>query len=50
LLPAKDGRVLVLEVNAVPGWRALAKACNLDIAAEVVNYIEDRATSVQNEH
>ncbi len=32
LLPARDGRLLVLEVNAVPGWRGLAQALNVDIA------------------
>ncbi|MFO0809961.1 MAG: 30S ribosomal protein S6--L-glutamate ligase [Gemmataceae bacterium] len=28
----------VLEVNAVPGWRALAPACGVDVAAAVVRY------------
>jgi ribosomal protein S6--L-glutamate ligase len=39
LLPTKDGRTLVLEVNAVPGWRALAKACSVDIGREVLNLL-----------
>jgi RimK family alpha-L-glutamate ligase len=38
LLPTKDGHV-VLEVNAVPGWRALAPACGLDVATAVVRYL-----------
>ena len=40
LLPAADGRLLVLEVNAVPGWKAVAAACETDIAAEVVSLFE----------
>jgi ribosomal protein S6--L-glutamate ligase len=39
LLPAEGGYV-VLEVNAVPGWRALAPACGVDVAASVVRYLE----------
>jgi RimK family alpha-L-glutamate ligase len=38
LLPAADGRVFVLEVNAVPGWQALARTLEVDIAAEVLAY------------
>jgi ribosomal protein S6--L-glutamate ligase len=36
LLPDHDGRLLVLEVNAVPGWKALAKATGIDVAAELL--------------
>ncbi len=39
LLPTRDGRVVVLEVNAVPGWRGLAKALNVDIAGEFLKTI-----------
>jgi ribosomal protein S6--L-glutamate ligase len=38
LLPARDGQVYVLEVNAVPGWRALAKTLDIDVAALVLEY------------
>jgi RimK family alpha-L-glutamate ligase len=38
LLPGPDGRCLVLEVNAVPGWRALAPVAGIDIAAALVAY------------
>jgi ribosomal protein S6--L-glutamate ligase len=38
-LPANGGYV-VLEVNAVPGWRALAPACGVDVAAAVVRFLE----------
>lgn len=38
LLPTTDGRLLVLEVNAVPGWRGTAKALDVDIARKVVEH------------
>jgi ribosomal protein S6--L-glutamate ligase len=40
LLPTTEGHV-VLEVNAVPGWRALAPACGVDVAAAVVRHLEN---------
>lgn len=39
LLPARDGRLLVLEVNAVPGWRGLAQTLKVDIAKTFLNWI-----------
>ena len=40
LLPeAGSGRLIVLEVNAVPGWRALSAATGVDVAAEVLGYL-----------
>jgi ribosomal protein S6--L-glutamate ligase len=36
LLPGPGGGWFVLEVNAIPGWRALAAATGRDIAADVV--------------
>ncbi len=42
LLPAPDGRLLALEVNAVPGWKALAQATGVDIAARVLRFVEQR--------
>lgn len=36
LLPLRDGRLMVLEVNAVPGWKGLAAALDIDIAREVL--------------
>jgi ribosomal protein S6--L-glutamate ligase len=38
LLPTDHGYV-VLEVNAVPGWRALAAACGIDVAANAVGHL-----------
>jgi ribosomal protein S6--L-glutamate ligase len=36
-------RVVVLEVNAVPGWRALARVTGSDIAAEILTALIDLA-------
>jgi len=40
LLPGPEGERYVLEVNAVPGWRALAPVTQTDVAATVIRYIE----------
>lgn len=39
LLPGPGGELYVIEVNAVPGWRALAAASGVDVAREVVRYL-----------
>lgn len=41
LLPGPDGALTVIEVNAVPGWRALAAVTGCDIAAEVVRCLTE---------
>jgi ribosomal protein S6--L-glutamate ligase len=41
LLPDERGEWLVIEVNAVPGWRALAPACGIDVAAKVVRFLAE---------
>jgi ribosomal protein S6--L-glutamate ligase len=38
--PGGDG-YYVLEVNAVPGWRALAPTCNVDVAAAIIGFLAD---------
>jgi len=43
LLPAADGRVFVLEVNAVPGWRGLESVVGPEVAAAVADHIADLA-------
>lgn len=43
LVPAPDGSPLVVEVNAVPGWRALEKVIGVDVATEVVRHLEATA-------
>ena len=42
LLPRPDGGYYVLEVNAVPGWRALAPTTGIDVASEIIGYLESR--------
>lgn len=42
LLPGRDGRVYVLEVNAIPGWRGLAQVTEVDIAACIVDHMVRR--------
>ena len=39
LLPARDGRLYAIEVNAVPGWRALAAATGVDVSRAVLQWI-----------
>jgi RimK family alpha-L-glutamate ligase len=43
LLPARDGRLLAIEVNAVPGWRALCDVTGVDVAAKVLEFLERSA-------
>jgi RimK family alpha-L-glutamate ligase len=45
LLPRPDGGYHVLEVNAVPGWRALAPATGVDVALEIIRYLGSNARS-----
>ncbi|HXT57691.1 MAG TPA: RimK family alpha-L-glutamate ligase [Pirellulales bacterium] len=40
LLPGRDGRLYAIEVNAVPGWKALARSLGIDVAALVLEYVE----------
>jgi RimK family alpha-L-glutamate ligase len=39
LLPGRDGRLYVIEVNAVPGWKGLAKALHVDVARLVLDFV-----------
>jgi ribosomal protein S6--L-glutamate ligase len=39
LLPGPNGEWYVLEVNAVPGWRALAPVTGVDVAAEIIRFL-----------
>jgi ribosomal protein S6--L-glutamate ligase len=39
LLPGPAGEWYVLEVNAVPGWRALAPVTGVDVASELVRFL-----------
>lgn len=46
LLPGPEGSLLVLEVNAVPGWRALTGVTGIDVADRVIRYLVQRRTRV----
>jgi ribosomal protein S6--L-glutamate ligase len=42
LLPSRDGRVYVLEVNGIPGWKGLQQATGIDVAAAIVDHVVER--------
>jgi ribosomal protein S6--L-glutamate ligase len=41
LLSGVEGELFVIEVNAVPGWRALAPTCGIDVAVEIVRFLTE---------
>jgi tetrahydromethanopterin:alpha-L-glutamate ligase len=43
LLPGRDGQLYAIEVNAVPGWKALGRSLGIDVAALVLEYVESRS-------
>jgi len=45
ILPTIDGRDLLLEVNAVPGWKGVAKSCDVDIAQRVLQFSINQLTA-----
>ena len=44
LLPSADGRVFVLEVNGIPGWKGLQQATGIDVAGALVEHLERKVT------
>ncbi|MCE9604698.1 MAG: RimK family alpha-L-glutamate ligase [Planctomycetia bacterium] len=42
LLPLRDGRLAAIEVNAVPGWKALAQALDVDVARLVLEHVREQ--------
>lgn len=40
LLPVSNGDSYILEVNGIPGWKGLQATSEIDIAAEIVNYLQ----------
>jgi ribosomal protein S6--L-glutamate ligase len=42
LLPSRDGRVYVLEVNGIPGWKGLQQATGVDVAGAIVDHVVER--------
>ena len=45
LLPSRDGRVFVLEVNGIPGWEGFQKATGIDVAGAIVGRLIARVTA-----
>ncbi len=41
VLPGCDGELYVLEVNGVPGWKALARTLHVDVAERVLDHLID---------
>ena len=42
LLPSRDGRIYVLEVNGIPGWKGLQYATGVDVAGAIVDHLVER--------
>lgn len=40
ILPDRNGRDFVLEVNGVPGWKALSATLQIDVAAVLLEYVD----------
>ncbi len=38
LLPLRDGGLVALEVNAIPGWKGLSQALELDVATKLIHH------------
>lgn len=43
LLPAEDGSVFVIEVNAIPGWQGLKRTTEVDIAGAIADHVVEVA-------
>jgi ribosomal protein S6--L-glutamate ligase len=41
LLPGPRGELYVIEVNAVPGWKALAPTCGVDVARAIMRFLAE---------
>lgn len=48
VLVGRDGREWVIEVNGVPGWKALSRTLNVNIAAELLQHIAGVVDSRRN--
>jgi RimK family alpha-L-glutamate ligase len=42
LLPSRDGRIFVLEVNGIPGWQGFQQATGIDVAGAIVGQLVAR--------
>jgi glutathione synthase/RimK-type ligase-like ATP-grasp enzyme len=45
LIEAEDGRLLVVEVNGIPGWSALQRTTSIDLSREVALLAKTRLAS-----
>jgi RimK family alpha-L-glutamate ligase len=43
------GRAVVIEVNAVPGWRGLQRVCNVDVPGAVLDWLQQQDSPLQEE-
>ncbi len=39
LMRAEDGRIYVIEINSIPGWRGIQKTTDRNIAAQIVDHV-----------
>ncbi|HYO26522.1 MAG TPA: RimK family alpha-L-glutamate ligase [Lacipirellulaceae bacterium] len=44
LLPGRDGAIYAIEVNGVPGWRALAEVTGMEVARRVLDHVAHLAS------
>jgi ribosomal protein S6--L-glutamate ligase len=42
LLPGRDGALHAIEVNAVPGWQALSRVLQVDVARHVLEFVRSQ--------
>jgi RimK family alpha-L-glutamate ligase len=45
LLPSRDGRIFVLEVNGIPGWEGFQKATGIDVAGAIIGQLIARVSA-----
>jgi RimK family alpha-L-glutamate ligase len=45
LMPAENGKTYVLEINSIPGWRALQKTTSENIASCIVDHVLQKLTA-----
>ena len=49
ILQGPDGAPRILEVNAIPGWRAISEVSGKDISLAVLDYVLERTTKRESE-
>lgn len=48
-LPDRNGKLWAIEVNAVPGWKALAQAAGVDVARLVLDHVAELVAARRSE-